>query len=296
MRKTSAVLLFFSIALTSSPAFSGVNDFNDYVSNKNNWANFDWSNVYKTKLLQCIKWTKNNGIESAQSKDYEYKADTNINGINVQAVIRENNSDINKFFIVLSVNKASKDETLKLLEWCINNYGTNFIESHDLFKFSEKSQHVIYYYQWVFNNTVVKFNYSGFESEFDKLPKYNASVVFNNSNTATILKPDIKLKCVYTIDIPDNKNKNIEEYYVLNATLWNDGVRNENMWSLPFNKAKIYDETIKINYDSNTIYQEVDISRLTGKMTGNRYLKKDKTLKADIDGRCEKYDSLTPKF
>ncbi len=259
------------------------------LSSKSTWINFNWGNTYQSKLFRSFKWVKGDGKDGIL--DHTMNAD--INGIKSTAIVRENNEKTNNKLVILDFKKISDGDASALLAWCIENYGKDYIESPIVFYLMEGVEMAWYKYQWVAGRTVICFMYDGNVGKADG-GDLSASIIFRDASKSEIMKPDIKLDCSYTVFFGSEQIK-LHEYFVIEAR--KDGkVKNEKMYSLGSVKAKLTDTSINLIFDTKDKHQELDISRLSGELTGTAYLKNNYADIYRISGECSKFDKLTPKF
>jgi hypothetical protein len=251
------------------------------MSLKNTWKNFEWNNVYKSKLYTSVNWEM-----KYDKEDFVERATyTDIDGVKGRVIFRGRNES-NLDVILLSFEKLSKIDTSKLLSWCVENYGSGYVESRKIFQTTDIHQEEIYHCQWIIGNTVITFVNFGILKSTD--------IIFRDVSKSDILKPDIKLECKYIVTLDDNSNK-LHAYYVIEDKE-NGLVKNENMVVLPYIKSQLSNSSIKLIFDNDTRHQELLINRMTGEILGSATVKDHPDWIIKIEGECSKYEKLNPKF
>lgn len=260
------------------------------MSSKSTWSEFNWDNFTQSKLSTSFSWVRKESDKNMGDRII----DLGVNGLKATAILRENTEKEVLRLARLEFKEISEADGTRMLDWCVQKFGSDYTESNVFIPlFMEGVAMGFYTYQWVIDNTVIFYTYSGMVGKADG-GSFEGRIAFRDVRKAEIIKPDIKLECKYAIDL-GNQSVDVHEFFVIES--WKRNlVKDEKLYSKVNTTAKLDDTAISLTLDSKEKQQELNISRLTGGVTGRAWLKNDPATKYWITGECSKFDKLIPRF
>jgi len=283
------VTLIATLFLSGTSFASPTIDLLSMMSSKSTWSDFNWDNFTQSKLYASFPWVKKEPSKSMSDRII----DVEINELRAKAILRENTEKGILRVALLEFKDISEADGARMLDWCVQKYGSNYTESNKILPFMEGVAMGFYKYQWVIGNTVIYYTYNGMLGKSDG-GSFDGRIIFWDVRKAEIIKPDIKLECKYAIDL-GNKIVDVYEIFVIESRKGND-VKDEKLYSKGYITAKVEDTAILLTFDGKEKQQELQINRLTGRVAGRVWLKDDPATKYSIAGECAKFDKLVPKF
>jgi len=271
---------------TTEPAFT----------DRQYWSDFKWDDIYNSKLFKSIKWAKadtsiissmntddaEKGLQKQFSVDIvsEYSADTLIDGMELNCKVREFKSK-QKYMIVLSKDQQNRKASESLLRLLTIQYGYDYILNNGDSLLGMKT------YQWVVGNTVIDYIILGKES-------LSLFISFSDRATAKLAKPEIILKCAYRAT-DTGLDKRQLSIFVISQEGDDKYVKNEDLSEYLF-KSKLSENTITMYINDKERNTQLNISRITGKLSGYMKSKTKSYVNMTVEGNCEKLDALEKKF